>query len=143
MASGITRNGFFLSKKGLWHIYGNKNRCQPMIFSDYMICSQNFIKIGPDVLEEFGNKQREARILYIRYRYIKCVVTNTVKIWVLIRLFIERHKICDKRGNTYFLFSFITQVNKYFFTWLWLQIFNVARPPICVVYFIKVICNKF
>lgn len=87
-----------------------------MIFSDYMICSQNFIKIGPDVLEEFGNKQREARILYIRYRYIKCVVTNTVKIWVLIRLFIERHKICDKRGNTYFLFSFITQVNKYFFT---------------------------
>ena len=32
----------------------------------YPICTQNFIQIGPAVLEEFGFKHRDTRILYIR-----------------------------------------------------------------------------
>lgn len=30
------------------------------------ICRPNFIKIGPFVSEEFGNKLRDTRILYIK-----------------------------------------------------------------------------
>ena len=42
----------------------------------YSICSENFIKIGQAVSEEYGNENCDTKILYIRRLFIPGVFSN-------------------------------------------------------------------
>lgn len=58
----------------------------------YSICTQNSIKIGQAVLEEFNYKQRDSRILYIRFTIHRVINVYTVFVDFIveeIRLYIK------------------------------------------------------